>query len=112
MKAESLVVACFSVLTAACDPVGVTQGTVLDAHSKAPISGAAVTLDCGNGSAPATTDANGRYEISQVGFLSPSCEVEAKKAGYSIARKKIDFVCADQEHCRKAEGDMELSPAQ
>jgi hypothetical protein len=112
MKLRALFASLVSVTAIACDPVGTVRGTVTEAPSKTPVSGATVALRCGEGGAGASTDAQGKYETRRVGFLYEACVLEATKDGYEPSKTKVLDKCtdADKEHCRNAQIDVELTP--
>ena len=101
-----------AVSAVACDPVGRMQGTVVEAPTKTPVADADVTMDCGRGGTPVKTDAQGRYEATQVGFLDPKCTVEAKRDGYEAVRTPMGDRCAegDKERCYRGRVDLQLTP--
>ena len=100
-------IVCGMLITITCDPpttaptTGDISGTVLDASSSQPISGATITTDPITSSK--TTDSEGAYTIE--GVEPGNYAVQASKDGYQTGTSSIKVIAGEI-----ASADIQLSP--
>jgi hypothetical protein len=109
------------VVVSACDPGWGANGRVETlppgGEASAPLEGADVRIEC-PGMAPvtATTDAQGEFSVSELGFLEEPCEVVVSRSGFAARRFAVGQVCdyrwrVGARRCNSLKIDVVLDPA-